>query len=158
MAKASQQQTQEYQQAVRRILPPKPIARNALMAFLVGGTICTAGQVVLNLLKNAGLPATEATAWTAAVFILIGLLLTGMGVYDDLGRIGGMGAFLPITGFANSIGSAAMEFKREGWVLGLGARIFQIAGPVIVYGIAAATVVAGLATWLGGARATLGAP
>lgn len=158
MARASKEQTQAYQKAVQRILPPKPIARNALMAFLVGGTICTAGQVVLNLLKNAGLPAADAAAWTGSVFILVGLLLTGLGVYDDLGRVGGMGAFLPITGFANSIGSAAMEFKREGWVLGLGARIFQIAGPVIVYGVAAATVVAGLMTLFGGARAALGAP
>ncbi|ADU51251.1 SpoVA protein [Thermaerobacter marianensis DSM 12885] len=158
MARASKQQTQAYQQAVRRVLPPKPIARNALMAFLVGGTIATAGQVVLNLLQGAGLPPTDAASWTAAVFILIGLLLTGLGVYDDLGRVGGMGAFLPITGFANSVGSAAMEFKREGWVLGLGARMFQIAGPVIVYGLAAATVVAGLVTLLGGARAAVGAP
>ena len=158
MARASQQQTQAYQQAVRRVLPPKPIGRNALMAFLVGGTICTAGQVVLNLLLSTGMPKTDATAWTSSAFIVVGLLLTGLGVFDDLGRIGGMGAFLPITGFANSIGSAAMEFKREGWVLGLGARIFQIAGPVIVYGVAAATLMAGVVSLMGGSRAALGMP
>lgn len=158
MAKASPQQTQAYQQAVQRVIPPKPLARNAVMAFLVGGTITAAAQVVMNLLRGAGLPPADATSWTAAVFVLIGLLLTGLGIYDDIGRIGGMGAFLPITGFANSIGSAAMEFKREGWVLGLGARIFQIAGPVIVYGVASATLVAGVMQLLGGARSALSLP
>ncbi|HEY8393279.1 MAG TPA: SpoVA/SpoVAEb family sporulation membrane protein [Thermaerobacter sp.] len=158
MARASKDQTQAYQQAVQHVLPPKPIARNTLMAFLVGGTITTAGQVVMNLLLAAGLPRTEATSWTSVVFILIGLLLTGLGVYDKIGSVGGMGAFLPITGFANSIGSAAMEFKREGWVLGVGAGIFQIAGPVVVYGLAAAAVVAGVTHLLQGARAALGMP
>lgn len=158
MAKASPQQTQAYQQAVQRVIPPKPLARNAVMAFLVGGIITAAAQVVMNLLRGAGLPPADATSWTAAVFVLIGLLLTGLGIYDDIGRIGGMGAFLPITGFANSIGAAAMEFKREGWVLGLGARIFQIAGPVIVYGVASATLVAGVMQLLGGARSALSLP
>ncbi|PZN11753.1 MAG: stage V sporulation protein AD [Bacillota bacterium] len=158
MARASKDQTQAYQQAVQRVLPPKPIARNTLMAFLVGGMITTAGQAVMDLLLATGLPRLDATRWTSAVFILIGLLLTGLGIYDKIGTIGGMGAFLPITGFANSIGSAAMEFKREGWVLGVGAGIFQIAGPVVVYGLAAAMVVAGVIQMLAGARAALGMP
>lgn len=135
MPKAPEMAQQHYQKLVQEKKPPRPVVRNAVAAFLVGGLICTVGQLVMNYFVSRGMPAKEAAGPTAGVMVFLGALLTGLGIYDQIGRFAGMGSALPITGFANSIVSPAMEFKREGFVLGVGARMFVIAGPVIVYGL-----------------------
>lgn len=147
MPKGTRKQVKNYQTLSSKYAPPKTILRNVVLAFLVGGTISTAGQVVLTYLKSRGIDEKNAINLTAAAMIFLGAFLTGLGVYDEIGRVGGMGSALPITGFANSIASPAMEFKKEGYILGLGARMFVIAGPVIVYGIVTSMGV-GLLRWL----------
>jgi stage V sporulation protein AC len=115
--------------------------RNIVWAFFVGGAICAVGQAFLGLFLTGGAALREAGVGASAVMIALGASLTGLGVYDEIGKRAGMGAALPITGFANSIVSPAMEYRREGLVLGVGARLFTIAGPVIVYAVAAALIV-----------------
>ncbi len=122
--------------------PKRPIARNVMLAFMVGGLICTVGQIVLNRILSMDVPIQKAYAITSSIMICAGAFLTGIGIYDKLGHIAGMGSALPITGFANSIVSPAMEHKREGFVTGVASKMFQVAGPVIVYASLAATVVA----------------
>lgn len=116
-------------------MPPRPVLRNGILAFLVGGGISSVGEVARQGFLRLGLGPDLAAGPTAAVIIFLGALLTGLGVYDEIGRVGGMGAALPVSGFANSIVAPAMEYKREGWVLGVGAKMFIVAGPVIVYGL-----------------------
>src|SRR5579875_2986495 len=99
-----------------------PLVRNAVLAFLVGGAICAIGQVFFDFFLSRGMPPDQAGGFTSVIIVFLGALLTGLGVYDELVKVGGMGASLPISGFANSIVSPAMEFKREGWVLGVGAK------------------------------------
>lgn len=135
-------QRQQYQALVKRHTPPKPIVSNCVRAFLIGGALCALGQLALDYFKLQGLPPKEAATWTATLFLTLGAVLTGFGVYDELGKVGGMGAALPISGFGNSVIAPAMEYRREGWVLGVGSRIFTIAGPVILYGLASAAAVA----------------
>lgn len=135
-------QRQQYQALVKRYVPPKPFVLNSVRAFLIGGALCALGELALDYFKQQGLPAKEAATWTATMFLALGAVLTGFGVYDDLGKVGGMGAALPISGFGNSIVAPAMEFRREGWVLGVGNRMFTVAGPVILYGLVSAAVVA----------------
>lgn len=148
MSQGSQQAREKaYQRAARRMQPRRPIFKNTLLAFLMGGLICALAQVFLSWVRSRGLPEKEALALTSGFMIFWGAFLTGLGVYDVLGRVGGMGAALPITGFANSMVSPAMEFKREGYVLGVGARLFTVAGPVIVYGLVSAILVTA-ARWL----------
>lgn len=142
----------EYRRAAIARAPKRPIVRNTALAFLVGGTITTIGQVFLNLMLSLGLEKKDAIGMTAVIMIGIGALLTGLGWYNVIGKIGGMGSALPITGFANSIVASAMEFKREGFVFGVGARMFQIAGPVIVYGVVTAMIIGILALTLQGFR------
>jgi len=140
--KASKREADRYKRMVTQRSPRPAILRNAIWAFAVGGAISVVGQFFLGLFQLQGLPLQEATVSTAGVMITLGALLTGLGVYDKIGRRAGMGAALPISGFANSIVSSAMEFRREGLLLGVGARLFTIAGPVIVYALAAALAVA----------------
>jgi len=140
-------QQKAYQRTARAMQPRRPILRNTVLAFLVGGIICALAQLFLSYLLSRGLPQKEAFALTSGFMVFWGALLTGLGVYDVIGRVGGMGAALPITGFANSMVSPAMEFKREGYVLGVGARLFTVAGPVIVYGLVSAVVVV-VVKWL----------
>lgn len=121
---------------------PKPTyLKNIVMAFLVGGTICTLGQIILNYLKSTGLDEKMAGAGTSISMVFLGALLTGLGIYDKIGKVGGAGAAIPITGFANAIVSPAMEFKREGFIFGVAAKMFIVAGPVLVYGIGSSVVV-----------------
>lgn len=148
--KLSGREAQQYKLRVRRHRPPRPVLRNLLAAFMVGGTICLVGQVVLTLIRGAGTPLDDATSATAAVMILLGAILTGLGIYDEVGRFGGMGAALPITGFANAIVAPAMDYKREGYVLGVGARMFSIAGPVVVYGLLTSIISAAIRYWMVG--------
>lgn len=137
----------EYAAMSKRAAPPSPILGNCLRAFLVGGAICMLGQVIVSLCVNAGMPTGDARTVASIALITLSVLLTGLNVYDDVARFAGAGTLVPITGFANSIASPAMEFKTEGYVLGLGAKMFSIAGPVLVYGTVA-SVLYGLIRWL----------
>lgn len=131
---------QEYQQYVEKVSPKSKTLRNTVRAFLVGGLICTVGQFINNLLTARGLNKEVASNLTSLILIFLGALLTGLNVYDELGKYAGAGSIVPITGFANSIVSPAMEFKSEGYIMGVGSRMFATAGPVLVYGISAAVI------------------
>jgi len=137
---------EDYARLVSATTPPSRHLRGCLRAFWVGGLICCIGQA-LNMLGEK-LPLTELTApmFTAVVLIFLGTTLTGLGVYDRIGRYAGAGSIVPITGFANSVAAPAIEYRREGVVLGVGARIFQLAGPVLSFGITSSMLV-GLIYW-----------
>lgn len=135
-------QPEEYQQLVLHNSPRRPLVKNTIMAFLTGGLFCLLGQVFLDIATIIERTEMEAAAVTLAAMILVGTILTGLGVYDEIAEIGGAGAAVPITGFANTVTSAAMEFRREGFLTGMGSKIFIIAGPVIVYGILSGFIVA----------------
>ncbi|MBC7346445.1 MAG: stage V sporulation protein AC [Clostridia bacterium] len=136
-----------YQQLVNQVKPKPPVARNCLGAFLVGGAICTLGQAIVLFFMRSGLSLADAGTAAVMVMVFLGALLTGLGVYDNLAKIGGAGSIIPITGFANSIVSPALEFKREGFVFGMATRMFTVAGPVLVYGLVSA-VLMGLIVWV----------
>lgn len=127
----------DYQQMSQEASPPSRTVKNGAMAFLIGGSICTLGQIVLELLKSMGIEQDQASALVSLSLVLLSVLLTSFGLYDRVARIAGAGTLVPITGFANAMSSAAIEFRSEGLVLGLGAKMFSIAGPVLVYGISA---------------------
>lgn len=138
---------QDYQKMSKRAVPHSPLGLNCLKAFLVGGTLCALGQTVSDLAGQWGLEKPEASLCGSLVLVLLSVLLTALHVYDNIAKHAGAGTLVPITGFANAIASPAIEFKSEGWVLGLGAKIFTIAGPVILYGIVA-SVVYGVVYWV----------
>lgn len=127
----------EYKKMGEKAVPKTKCIRNLSGAFLIGGTICMAGQFLLNFYLGMGLSTPTASTWCSITLIGISAVLTGIGVYDKIAKFGGGGTLVPITGFANAVVSPAMEFKSEGFVLGLGVKIFTIAGPVIVYGVLA---------------------
>lgn len=139
--KITQQETLIYQKKTKKLEPKQTVLKNALLAFIVGGLICTGGQLILNGYSKTGLAENEAQAATSATLIFIAAFLTGVGIYDEIGRFAGAGSIVPITGFANSITSSAMEFRREGFIYGVGARLFTVAGPVIVYGTAVSILI-----------------
>lgn len=141
MTRATARERESYARLAQSFTPKRAVFRNIVVAFAVGGAICVVGQVILDYLVSRRLPLSQAQAMTSSAMVALGALLTGLGIYDRLGAIAGMGAALPITGFANSMVSPAIEFKREGFVLGVSARMFQVAGPVIVYGSLAAVLV-----------------
>lgn len=126
----------EYGKMVDKASPNSPKIMNCVKAFLFGGLICTIGQIILTLLQNAGLNEKQANAGVSSILIIITAILTGVGVFDKIARQAGAGTIVPITGFANSVVSPALEFQHEGLVLGTAAQMFSIAGPVILYGIA----------------------
>lgn len=128
------QQQLQYQQLVNNIKPKPPIVRNAVGAFFVGGFICLIAQIILEGFLSLGFPEKEASTATVVVMIFLGAFLTGLGIYDNIAKFAGAGSIVPITGFANSIVSPALEFKREGFVYGVAAKMFTIAGPVLAYG------------------------
>ncbi len=132
---------QEYQALSKQLTPKPTVLKNTIRAFFVGGLICMFGQIIGNLFVMGGLIRSEASIAATAVLIFLGALLTGLGVYDEIGKFGGAGSIVPVTGFANSIVAPALEYKREGYVLGVGARLFTIAGPVLVYGIITSIIV-----------------
>ncbi|PKM78669.1 MAG: stage V sporulation protein AC [Firmicutes bacterium HGW-Firmicutes-15] len=134
-------QQEEYHNLVNRIKPKPPVLKNCLWAFVVGGLICVIGQLILNYLISMGINKVDAGSLTAIIMIFMGALFTGIGVYDDLGQKAGAGSIVPITGFANAIVASAMEFKREGYIFGVGARIFSIAGPTLVFGFVASVLI-----------------
>ncbi len=131
----------QYQNMADQLRPGKPIVKNAVVAFFVGGTICLAGQGVQWFFMQHGMTPKEATSPTTVVMIGLGALLTGLGWYDLVVKYGGMGGSLPITGFSNAMVAPAMDARTEGFVLGVGAKLFTVAGPVVAYGLAAAFVV-----------------
>lgn len=130
----------EYQNYVNKKSPPSPIFKNMILAFLIGGAICTVGQGMLNWYKFCGLSEQDAGTAVSITLIFVGALLTGLHLYDKLAKYAGAGTLVPITGFANSIVSPALEFKSEGFVLGMSAKMFTIAGPVLVFGIATSII------------------
>ena len=137
----------QYGALVARMAPRSPMWRDCLNAFWIGGLICTLGQVFLNCYGALGLEKEDAGTAASMTLVALSALLTGLSVYDDIAKHAGAGTLVPITGFANAIAAPAVEFKTEGFVLGVGAKIFTIAGPVIVYGLAASAVY-GLVYWL----------
>lgn len=129
---------QEYRQMNKKVVPKSPVFTNCLKAFLIGGIICTIAEVIVQLLQNqAGMPLKDARLIGSISLIFLSVVLTGLNVYDNIAKHAGAGTLVPITGFANAIVSPAIEFKSEGLVLGLAAKMFTIAGPVLVYGITA---------------------
>lgn len=138
---------QEYKKMSEKSVPKSPLFKNMLMAFLIGGAICTVGQGLVDFYKFMGLPRQDSSAATSMTLIFIGAALTGMKIYDKIAKYGGAGTLVPITGFANSIVAPALEFKSEGFILGMSAKMFTIAGPVLVFGITA-SVVYGLILWI----------
>ncbi len=131
----------DYQKYADKKVPKPTYIKNMIFAFLVGGTICTLGQLLNNWLSGKGLDKESVGAATAIILVFLGTSLTGLGVYDKIGKIGGAGAAIPITGFANAMASPAMEFKKEGFIFGVAAKMFIIAGPVIVYGVGSSIIV-----------------
>ena len=137
-----QKQLDRYKQLVDRMSPKSDMARGLLRAFWVGGAICCLGQALQEAAKVwLHMNNTAAGAFCSTVLVFLTALLTGVGVFDRIGQYAGAGAFVPITGFANAMVSPAMEFRREGLVLGLGAKLFTIAGPVLVWGVRASVLV-----------------
>ena len=137
----------EYGKLVADMAPKSPLWKDCLNAFLIGGLICLLGQLAMSGYQALGLE--EKAASTAASMSLVALsaLLTGLSLYDDIAKYAGAGTLVPITGFANAISAPAIEFKTEGFILGVGAKMFTIAGPVIVYGVSA-SVIYGLIYWI----------
>ena len=137
----------EYGKLIKEMSPKSPMWKDCLMAFLVGGLICTIGQMIMNGYAAAGLDKTDAGTATSMTLVALSALLTGLSLYDNIAKHAGAGTLVPITGFANAIAAPAVEFKTEGFILGVGAKIFTIAGPVILYGVSA-SVVYGLVYWI----------
>ena len=137
----------EYEKVVKDLSPNSPMGKDCLFAFLIGGGICLLGQVFVELYTWLGLEKQDASMAGSMSLVALSALLTGLSLYDDLAKVAGAGTLVPITGFANSIAAPAVEFKTEGMVLGTAAKMFTIAGPVIVYGVSA-SVVYGLIYWI----------
>ena len=136
-----------YNALVKEMSPKSPIFRDCRNAFLIGGLICTIAQVFINLYTKLGLEKQDASTAASMTLVAIAAILTGLSLYDNIAKHAGAGTLVPITGFANSIAAPAVEFKTEGFILGVGAKMFTIAGPVIVYGVSA-SVVYGLIYWI----------
>lgn len=130
----------QFETMVNKTVPKSTLLKDCIRAFVVGGLICDVGQLFMNLFLQYGVPEDQVGVYVATVMVF-GAFFTGIGVYDDLGKFAGAGSVVPITGFANSIVSPAMEFKKEGYIMGVGAKMFIIAGPVLVYGISSSVIV-----------------
>ena len=137
----------EYGKLVEDMAPKSPIFRDCFSAFWIGGLICVIGQIFMNCYSAWGLEKDAAGTATSITLVSLSALLTGLSLYDNIAKHAGSGTLVPITGFANAIAAPAVEFKPEGFILGVGAKMFTIAGPVIVYGVGA-SVVYGLIYWL----------
>ena len=131
---------QAYQQYVKLRAPRSPLLKNAVLAFAVGGAICVAGQLILNGWLAAGLGEQEAGTAASCSLVFLSALLTGLNLYNKLARFGGAGTLVPITGFANAVVSPAIDFRAEGFVTGMAAKMFLVAGPVLVFGTVAAAL------------------
>ncbi len=132
---------EEYHHLVNRIKPKPPLAKNCIWAFVVGGLICVVGQIIMEFFIFLGYSRQDAVSLESISMIFLGALLTGLGIYDNLGAKAGAGSVVPITGFANAIVAPAMEFKREGYIFGVGAKMFSIAGPTLLFGFTASVLI-----------------
>ena len=139
----------DYQEYAESKVPKPTYMKNIVFAFLVGGAICTIGQIIMNYLSKSGLSEENIAAGTSIILVFLGALITGLGFYDKIGKIGGAGAAIPITGFSNAVVSPAMEFKSEGFIFGVASKMFTIAGPVLVYGVGSSIIVGILHLLLG---------
>ena len=137
----------EYGALVKDMMPKSPIFKDCFNAFWIGGLICTLGQLIMNGYLALGMEKQDASTAMSMTLVALSALLTGLSLYDNIAKHAGAGTLVPITGFANSITAPAVEFKTEGFILGVGAKMFTIAGPVIVYGVSA-SVVYGLIYWI----------
>ena len=137
----------EYARLVKEMSPKSPIWRDCLNAFWIGGLICTLGQLIMNGYMALGIDKEAAGTAMSMTLVALSALLTGLSLYDDIAKHAGAGTLVPITGFANAVAAPALEFKTEGMILGTAAKMFTIAGPVIVYGVSA-SVVYGLIYWI----------
>ena len=133
--------SKQYEEYIKDKLPKPKYLKNCVAAFIVGGLICDVAQFISNIAKSYGYSQEAVSSITATAMVFLGAFLTGIGIYDRIGRFAGAGSIVPITGFANSIVSPAMEFKREGFVFGVGAKMFVLAGPVLVYGISTSIII-----------------
>lgn len=139
--------SKEYNKIVMKNSPKSKLFVNCIKAFLIGGAICTIGQGFTDLYAMLGAAEKDSKTLCSVTLIFIGILLTAIGVYDKIAKLGGAGTLVPITGFANAVSSPAIEFKSEGYIAGLGAKLFIIAGPVIVYGVSA-SIIYGFVLWI----------
>ena len=133
--------TKTYQKYVDKKSPNSPILKNCFNAFWVGGLICSIGQIIFNICKQRGLDIASSNTIVSILLIGISAFLTGLNIFNKIGKFAGAGSLIPITGFANSIVSPAMEYKSEGYVMGVGAKMFTVAGPVLVFGISSSIIV-----------------
>lgn len=132
---------EEYQQYVNNKTPNSPILKNCFNAFWVGGLICAIGQIIFEICKTRGVDETISYTIVSIILIFISAFLTALNIFNKIGKFAGAGSLIPITGFANSIVSPAMEYKSEGYVMGVGAKMFTVAGPVLVYGISSSIII-----------------
>ena len=137
----------EYGKLVQRLAPKSPLWKDCANAFWIGGLICVIGQLLINGYTALGMEKQDASTAASMSLVALSALLTGLSLYDDIAKHAGAGTLVPITGFANSVAAPAVEFKTEGFILGVGAKMFTIAGPVIVYGVSA-SVVYGFIYWI----------
>ena len=136
-----------YEKYVKKRMPRSPLVRDCLLAFLVGGLICTAAETLLHIYLYWDIPEETAKILVPVTLVFLTALLTGIGVFDDIAKFAGAGTLVPITGFANAVTAPAIENKSEGFIMGVGAKMFTIAGPVIVYGILT-SVIYGVIYWI----------
>lgn len=139
---------ENYKEYVKQKTPVHNVYLNMAKAFVTGGLICVVGQMISNYCKGMGMNEEIAGSWTSLSLVFLSVLLTGLNIYPNIAKWGGAGALVPITGFANSVAAPAIEYKKEGQVFGIGAKIFTIAGPVILYGIFTSWIL-GLVYWIG---------
>lgn len=137
---------QEYSKMSDNASPKSNVLLDTFKAFIIGGTICLIGQIILNIYKSFGFDEVTSGSWTSVTLVLLSAILTGLGLYEKMAKHGGAGTLVPITGFANAVVSCAIENKSEGFILGVGSKIFTIAGPVILYGTVA-SVIYGVIYW-----------
>ena len=137
----------EYEKLVQSMAPKSPMWKDCFHAFWIGGLICTIGQLIMNGYLALDMEKMDASCATSMTLVALAALLTGLSIYDDIAKVAGAGTLVPITGFSNAVSAPAIEFKTEGFILGVGAKMFTIAGPVIVYGVSA-SVVYGLVYWI----------
>ena len=141
---------QEYSDYVDQKSPNSPILKNCFNAFWVGGLICSIGQIIMDFCQYQGMDQTSASTVVSIILIAISAILTGLNVFNKIGKFAGAGSLVPITGFANSIVSPTIEYKSEGYIMGVGGKMFTVAGPVLVFGISASVIVGIIATFFQG--------
>ena len=137
---------QEYSDYVDKKSPNSPILKNCFNAFWVGGLICSIGQIIMDFCEYNGMDNTSASTVVSITLIAISAILTSLNIFNKIGKFAGAGSLVPITGFANSIVSPAIEYKSEGYIMGVGGKMFTVAGPVLVYGISASVIIGIIAT------------